>query len=166
LINEPFTRLEQIAAYVSLFGVVLIARPASLFAFLSHSDTPVSSASGDSDLAFASNVTADPNRLAAEFDAVTPAQRASAVGVALVGVIGTAGAFTTIRWIGKRAHPLMSVNYFAAWCTIVSIVMMIALPDVGFLLPRSLKDWCYLISLGVCGFVMVSSRVCLIEGSV
>jgi hypothetical protein len=43
---------------------------------------------------------------------------------------------------------------------------MIALPDVGFLLPRSLKDWCYLISLGVCGFVMVSSRVCLIEGSV
>jgi drug/metabolite transporter (DMT)-like permease len=164
LINEPFTRIEQIAAYVSLFGVVLIARPASLFAFLSHSDTPVSSASGDSDLAFASNVTADPNRLAAEFDAVTPAQRASAVGVALVGVIGTAGAFTTIRWIGKRAHPLMSVNYFAAWCTIVSIVMMIALPDVGFLLPRSLKDLFYLISLGVCGFVMVSSRVFLIKG--
>ena len=148
--------MEQIAAYVSLFGVVLIARPASLFAFLSQSDTPASSASGDSNHTLASNVTADPGRLAAEFDAVTPAQRASAVGIALVGVIGAAGAYTTIRWIGKRAHPLISVNYFATWCTIVSIVMMISLPDVGFLLPRSLKDWCYLTFLGVCGFVMVS----------
>jgi drug/metabolite transporter (DMT)-like permease len=166
LINEPFTRIEQIAAYVSIFGVILIARPASLFAFLSHTDTSASSASGDPDLALASNVTAEPNRLAAEFDAVTPAQRASAVGVALVGVIGSAGAFTTIRWIGKRAHPLLSVNYFATWCTIVSIVMMITLPDVGFLLPRSLKDWCYLTFLGVCGFVMVSSRIFLIEGQV
>lgn len=163
MINEPFTRIEQIAAYVSLVGVVLIARPASLFAFLSHSDTPVPSASGDSDLALASNVTAEPTRLAAEFDAVTPAQRASAVGVALVGVIGAAGAFTTIRWIGKRAHPLISVNYFATWCTIVSVIMMTALPGVGFLLPRSLKDWCYLTFLGFCGFVMVSLRGFLIE---
>ncbi|KAI4681847.1 uncharacterized protein J4E84_007444 [Alternaria hordeiaustralica] len=31
-INEPFTRMEQIAAYISLFGVVLIARPQFLLA--------------------------------------------------------------------------------------------------------------------------------------
>ncbi|KAF3007765.1 hypothetical protein E8E13_010165 [Curvularia kusanoi] len=154
LINEPFTRIEQIAAYISLFGVVLIARPVSLFAFLSHSDKPVPPASGDPASSMVSNTTSHPDRIAVEFDAVTPAQRASAVGVALVGVIGAAGAYTTIRWIGKRAHPLISVNYFATWCTIVSIVMMIALPDVGFLLPRSLKDWCYLTFLGICGFVM------------
>lgn len=146
--------MEQIAAYISLFGVVLIARPVSLFAFLSHSDK-VPTASGDSDVAVPANGTADSHRLAAEFDAVTPAQRASAVGVALVGVLGAAGAYTTIRWIGKRAHPLISVNYFAIWCTIVSITMMIALPGVGILLPRSLKDWCYLTFLGICGFVMV-----------
>jgi len=151
--------MEQIAAYVSLFGVVLIARPMSLFAFLSHSGGADPPASGDSDIVPPANATTDAHRLAAELDAVTPAQRASAVGVALLGVLGAAGAYTTIRWIGKRAHPLVSVNYFATWCTIVSIVMMLALPGVGFLLPRSLRDWCYLIFLGICGFVMASHSV-------
>ncbi|KAF1928701.1 uncharacterized protein M421DRAFT_420593 [Didymella exigua CBS 183.55] len=154
LINEPFTRMEQIAAYVSLFGVILIARPVSLFAFLSHLTESIPPATGDSDILVPSNATADAHRLGAEFDKVTPAQRASAVGVALLGVLGAAGAYTMIRWIGKRAHPLISVNYFATWCTIVSIFMMLALPGVGFLLPRSLKDWCYLAFLGICGFVM------------
>jgi drug/metabolite transporter (DMT)-like permease len=148
--------MEQTAAYISLFGVVLIARPVSLFEFLSHSGETVPTASGDADIVVPANVTVDAHRLAAEIDEVTPAQRASAVGVALLGVLGAAGAYTTIRWIGKRAHPLISVNYFATWCTIVSIIMMLALPGVGFLLPRSLRDWCYLIFLGICGFVMVS----------
>ena len=148
--------MEQIAAYVSLFGVVLIARPMSLFAFLSHSNEAIQPANGDADVVGPVNATADAHRLAAELDEVTPAQRASAVGVALLGVLGAAGAYTTIRWIGRRAHPLISVNYFATWCTAVSIIMMIALPGVGFLLPKSLIDWCYLIFLGICGFVMVS----------
>jgi drug/metabolite transporter (DMT)-like permease len=98
---------------------------------------------------------ASPDRLAADYDSVTPAQRAMAVGIAMLGVFGAAGAYTTIRWIGKRAHPLISVNYFATWCTIVSIVAMFTIPGVGFLLPRYFRDWCYLIFLGVCGFVMV-----------
>lgn len=149
--------MEQIAAYVSLFGVVLIARPISLFASLSHSAEPVPPASGDSDFVPSINGTSSsPDRLAADYDSVTPTQRATAVGLAMLGVIGAAGAYTTIRWIGKRAHPLISVNYFATWCTIVSIVAMFAMPGVGFLLPRYLKDWCYLIFLGICGFVMVS----------
>lgn len=153
--------MEQVAAYVSLFGVVLIARPVSLFAFLSHSTEAVPPANGDPDIVVLVDATTDTHRMAAEYDVVTPAQRASAVGVALLGVLGAAGAYTTIRWIGKRAHPLISVNYFATWCTIVSIIMMLTLPDVGFLLPRSLTDWCYLIFLGVCGFVMVRRPVCL-----
>ena len=73
----------------------------------------------------------------------------------MLGVCGTVVAFTTIRWIGKRAHPLISVNYFAAWCTIVSFVMQFILPGVGFLLPADAKEWAYLIFLGICGFVMV-----------
>jgi drug/metabolite transporter (DMT)-like permease len=149
--------MEQIAAYVSLFGVVLIARPISLFSFLSHDKDSVLPTTGDSNLTSSpANTTTDiPHRFAADYDSVTPAQRAAAVGIAMLGVFGAAGAYTTIRWIGKRAHPLLSVNYFAVWCTIVSIVMMFALPDVGFLLPKSLEDWAYLIFLGVCGFVMV-----------
>jgi hypothetical protein len=140
--------MEQMAAYISLFGVVLIARPFSLVSALSHS--------GESDLAPSNSTTSSPDRLAADYDAVTPTQRATAVGIAMLGVLGAAGAYTTIRWIGKRAHPLISVNYFATWCTIVSVVAMFAMPSVGFLIPRFFKDWCLLIFLGICGFVMVN----------
>lgn len=159
-INEPFTRTEQIAAYVSLFGVVLIARPVSLFAALSHSHEPVPPASGDSDLILSNTTTTSSDRLAADYDSVTPKQRAMAVRIAMLGVLGAAGAYTTIRWIGKRAHPLLSVNYFAAWCTIVSIVAMLTMPGVGVLFPNNLKDWCYLVFLGICGFVMVRRVIC------
>jgi hypothetical protein len=96
---------------------------------------------------------------ASDYDNVTPEQRLQAVAIAMLGVCGTVVAFTTIRWIGKRAHPLISVNYFAAWCTIVSFVMQFILPGVGFLLPADAKEWGYLIFLGICGFVMV----CLME---
>jgi hypothetical protein len=148
--------MEQMAAYISLFGVVLIARPMSLFAALSQPKEPAPTAIADSDLVLSNATTPSPDRLAADYNAVTPTQRATAVGIAMLGVLGAAGAYTTIRWIGKRAHPLISVNYFATWCTIVSVVAMLTMPGVGFLLPRYLKDWCYLIFLGVCGFVMVS----------
>jgi drug/metabolite transporter (DMT)-like permease len=147
--------MEQIAAYVSLFGVVLIARPVSLFASLRSHTEPVPPASGDGDFVPSNKTLPSPDRLAADYDSVTPAQRGMAVGIAMLGVFGAAGAYTTIRWIGKRAHPLISVNYFATWCTIVSIVAMFTIPGVGFLLPRYFRDWCYLIFLGVCGFVMV-----------
>lgn len=150
--------MEQIAAYVSLSGVVLIARPVSLFAALSRSGASVPAASGDQEVVFPNKTAASTDRLAAEYDAVTPTQRATAVGIAMLGVLGAAGAYTTIRWIGKRAHPLISVNYFATWCTIVSIVAMFAMPGIGFLLPRYLKDWCYLVFLGICGFVMVCTQ--------
>jgi drug/metabolite transporter (DMT)-like permease len=152
LINEPFTRMEQIAAYVSLFGVVLIARPTSLF---SSSSAEAPTASGDGDMAVSYPNSTTHHADASNYDNVTPAQRAGAVGIAMIGVLGAAVAYTTIRWIGKRAHPLISVNYFAAWCTLVSIVMMLSLPGVGFLLPSNLKEWGYLFFLGICGFVMV-----------
>ena len=85
---------------------------------------------------------------------VTPAQRLGAVGVAMIGVIGAAIAYTTIRWIGKRAHPLISVNYFAVWCTFVSFLAFFVIPGVEFRLPSSLREWTYLFFLGICGFIM------------
>lgn len=156
LINEPFTRVEQIGGLVSIVGVVLIARPTSLFSRNTAVASP--SASGNLDGSAAMNGTkiapsASPD--ASNYDSVTPAQRLGAVGIALIGVIGAATAYTTIRWIGKRAHPLISVNYFAAWSTLVSIILMLTLPSVGFLLPSGPKDWAYLIFLGICGFIMV-----------
>jgi len=156
LINEPFTRIEQIAGLISLVGVVFIARPTGLLAAFGAASPP---AMGDSDALPGANTTAPalgaPD--ASNYDDVTPAQRLTAVGIGLVGVMGAAVAYTTIRWIGKRAHPLLSVNYFAAWCTLVSLVMQFALPGVGFLLPADLKEWGYLFFLGTCGFIMVRS---------
>ncbi|KAH9876054.1 hypothetical protein J1614_003933, partial [Plenodomus biglobosus] len=154
LIAEPFTRMEQIAAYISLFGVILIARPFSFFASISQPNPNPNSDPIPTPAANSTTPASSPDRLAADYDAVTPLQRATAVGIAMLGVVGAAGAYTTIRWIGKRAHPLISVNYFAMWCTIVSSVAMLTVPGVGFLLPRYFKDWCYLVFLGICGFVM------------
>ena len=155
LINEPFTRGEQIGTLVSLIGIVFIAKPTMLFdAFGSGANMPP--ASGNSDFAPGANGTMPAGADAGNYDDVTPMQRLQAVGIAMIGVLGSATAYTTIRWIGKRAHPLISVNYFAGWCFLVSIIMQSVLPGVGFLLPADLKEWGYLIFLGTCGFVMVS----------
>lgn len=154
LIKEPFTRIEKIATVISFTGVILIARPTSFFP--SSGESPP--ASGDGDMVPPStNGTAPVKKPsdASDYDSVTPEQRLQAVALALLGVCGTVVAFTTIRWIGQRAHPLISVNYFAAWCTIVSFVMQFVLPGLGFLLPADAKEWGYLIFLGICGFVMV-----------
>ncbi|KAL8654252.1 MAG: hypothetical protein Q9210_001628 [Variospora velana] len=148
LINEPFTRSEQVAGLVSLLGVILIARPTSF----SMSDGGSSMASGAGDGLPSANTTIsahDGNNYH-----VTAAQRLFAVGVALVGVFGAASAYTTIRWIGQRAHPLISVNYFAAWTTFVTTVVLLFVPGMNFRLPWGLKQWSYLIFLGCCGYVM------------
>ena len=151
LINEPFTRVEQVCALVSLVGVVLIARPTSLFQGLISSGN----AQDASNPSRNSTTAVD----AGNFDDVTSSERLSGVGVALVGVLGSAAAYTVIRWIGKRAHPLISVNYFAVWVFVVSIVAQSTLPNVGWLLPADMKEWGYLLFLGACGFIMVSLRV-------
>lgn len=151
LIKEPFTRVERIGTLVSLVGVIFIARPSTLFEAFGSAPP----ASGAVDSAPSDHSKVAPDADAGNYDSVTPIQRLTAVGFALMGVCGTVGAITTIRWIGKRAHPLISVNYFATWCTFVSLVLQLAIPSVGFLLPADLKEWGYLIFLGICGFIMV-----------
>lgn len=153
LIKEPFTRIEQIATVISFTGVILIARPTSFFSSDSSEHHPET---GPGDIIHNGTTPTKRPSDASDYDSVTPEQRLMAVGIAMLGVCGTVVAFTTIRWIGKRAHPLISVNYFAAWCTIVSFVMQLVLPGVGFLLPADAKEWGYLIFLGICGFIMVS----------
>ncbi|KAG9623200.1 hypothetical protein KCV04_g12982, partial [Aureobasidium melanogenum] len=148
LLKEPFTKIDKIGSLVSLVGVVFIARPTSLF--FSSAEAPP--ASGSTEVIGSNSTMTTPD--ASNYDNVTPAERLAAVGIALVGVGGSVIAYTTIRWIGKRAHPLISVNYFATWCTIVSIVAQLTLPGIGFLLPADAKEWGYLVFLGTCGFIM------------
>lgn len=141
-LNEPFTSTNLFASLFSLAGVILIARPASLF----NSD------SGHDDLVPPEQL---PRAIPDTEPAITPHQRLVAVLVALLGVLGAASAFTTIRWIGKRAHPLVSVGYFSTWCTIVSFTALLALPSVGGIIyPATLTQWGLLLGIGVSGFVM------------
>ncbi|KAK0741878.1 hypothetical protein B0T21DRAFT_360281, partial [Apiosordaria backusii] len=143
LLKDPFTRKEQIASFIALFGVVLIAKPTSLFSSDSSSPPPPS----------------EEGSHRPPGDDATPTQRLFAILVALLGVLGAAGAYSTIRWIGKRTHPLITVNYFSVFSTIVSTAALIICPllDIGqpairFGFPASWYQWFLLGSLGICGF--------------
>ncbi|RDW60837.1 hypothetical protein BP6252_12220 [Coleophoma cylindrospora] len=142
-LREPFPRSAQLASLVSLLGVVLIARPTSFFT------TPTTSIP----ITLPNNsTTAATESTSTDFANPTSAQRLSAIALALLGVLGSAGAFTAIRLIGTRAHPLISVNYFSIWCSIVSTVVLSITHT--FQLPRDVRQWSMLIVLGFCGFAM------------
>ncbi|KAL8831211.1 MAG: hypothetical protein Q9191_000992 [Dirinaria sp. TL-2023a] len=151
LIKEPFTRSQQVAGLVSLFGIVLIARPTSLLPGISSEQPSVASGSADA-VPPPINLTSGAHPVPQ--DNATPTQRLAAIGLGLIGVFGAACAYTAIRWIGQRAHPLISVTYFSAWCTVVSVVAVLAVPGIDFRLPENLVEWSYLIFLGVSGFLM------------
>lgn len=146
-LKEPFGRIDQLATLVALLGVVLIARPVSLFSG-SESEEDGSADVPESGLPGAEHES-------------TAEERLVAVGVALLGVLGAAGAFTTLRTIGKRAHPLISVNYFSVISTIMSSVALIFAPmlNVGqpalqWVTPSTAKQWLLLLPLGLLGFTM------------
>ncbi|TGZ83166.1 hypothetical protein EX30DRAFT_304792 [Ascodesmis nigricans] len=144
-LKEPFTRTEASAAFISLLGVILIARPQSLF---SHGDN------GDTSAIIPPTPEIKLRRALPQIN-ITPRQRLIAVLVALLGVLGAATAFTTIRWIGKRAHPLITVFYFSAWCAVVSFVSLLTIPSIGGIIwPADSFEWGLLVGIGICGFIM------------
>jgi len=135
-LKEPFTTHEKVGGLISLIGVVLIARPTFIF----HSGTAHNT--------FVSITPAKPPY-------VSPHQRALAVSIALVGVLGAAGAFSVIRVIGQRAHPLLSVTYFAALTVVCSLIGLLTIPSVGgMLFPKGLLEWGLLIAIGISGFLL------------
>ncbi|KAK6226142.1 integral membrane protein DUF6 [Colletotrichum tabaci] len=159
-LREPFTRNEQIGTVIAFFGVVLIAHPTSLFSGDLTSSAAAAAAANAPEQHGSSNGTIA-STLPGLHHQTTTAERLMAIGVAILGVFGAAGAFTTIRWIGKRAHPLISVNYFATWCTIVCTVVLTAAPllEIGqpalrWGLPQTPRQWLFLVLLGMFGFVM------------
>ena len=134
-LGEIFTRKEMIAGVVALIGVIIIAHPAFIF--------------GKVDDEIGAN-TSTPS----EVDHVTTTQRLIAIGVSVLGIFGAAGAYTTIRVIGSRAHALISVNYFAILATIVSAVALLAIPGIGFTMPHGAREWILLLSVGILGFAL------------
>ncbi|KAI8976388.1 hypothetical protein BD414DRAFT_496760 [Trametes punicea] len=141
LLHEPFSWREAVAGLASLLGVVLIARPEFLFGKEPHA---ISRDIG--------HVVEGVHGEAGDVSTITPAQRVGAVGVALLGVLGATGAYTTIRAVGKRAHPLHNLVSFSSQCVIVATVAMIIMRTPVVIPMR--WDWLLMLFLiGLFGFI-------------
>ncbi|KAF9005109.1 hypothetical protein BDQ17DRAFT_1240680 [Cyathus striatus] len=128
-LKETFTKRQLFAGVFSLIGVVLIARPDFLFGSKSHAG--------------------DGERLGGK--EVTSAQRLAAVGVALLGVLGATGAYTSLRAIGKRAHPLHSMMYFSMYCVIIASIGLVS-TGTPFVIPTRIEWVALLFMIGIFGF--------------
>lgn len=133
LLGSSFSWLEILLSIISLFGVLLVASPDAILP-ATNNDT----------------VKGDP-------DAVNLVSRIWALCVGLLGVCGSAAAFLCMSVIGKTENPLTVVNYFAALCTVVSVVALIVLPGLGFQAPGNVWEWMLLFFSGLSGFLMVRS---------
>ncbi|CDO68508.1 hypothetical protein BN946_scf184998.g5 [Trametes cinnabarina] len=142
LLHEPFSWREALAGLASLFGVVLIARPEFLFG-QHHYAAPATDMG---------HVVEGVQNEVGNISTVTPAQRVGAVGVALLGVLGATGAYTSIRAVGKRAHPLHNLVSFSSQCVIVATLAMIIMRTPVVVPMR--WDWLLMLLLiGLFGFV-------------
>lgn len=121
VLGEVFLRTELYAGILSFIGVVLIAHPQSLFG-------------GQMTEAGA-----------------TPLQRLSAVISSVIAAFAAAAAYITIRAIGSRAHPLISVSLFAFYSCIVSAVALL-IRRSPFVFPRTFAAWVEWIVVGLSGF--------------
>ncbi|KAG1805221.1 drug/metabolite transporter superfamily [Suillus subaureus] len=124
LLKESYSTNQAVAGACSLLGVVLVTRPPFLFGSI-------------------------PN--GGHLPEGTPAERLAAVGACMMSVLGNTGAYTSIRAIGKRAHPMHVLTFFSLWCTIISSLGMIVL-NIPVVYPTP-WGWMLLFMVGVFGFV-------------
>lgn len=136
VLGQPFTRKQLTAGLLALVGVVIMAHPTVLFGKVDN-DGNAHATTGDGGL-----------------DAVTPAQRFFAIIMSLASVFGASGAYTVIRVMGDRAHALVSVSYFALVATVGASAALVALPGIGFVKPRSAKEWVLMAAMGFLGFAL------------
>ncbi|CAO1620050.1 unnamed protein product [Sympodiomycopsis kandeliae] len=139
VLGEPFTRREQIAGVGSLFGVLLIARPGAIFGDRAPSGPGVPSTGGDTP------IEEDPG-LGDGSDAA--GTRVYGVIVALLAVLAMAGAWVSLRTIGRSASTYHSISYFALVSWTLSFALMLLLKQ-SFVLPSNLETTFYLFSIGL-----------------
>lgn len=156
-LREPFTLQEALAGLVAFTGVLFVARPPWLFP-----SAPLDPISGEpskprddpssgsvTSLAIGILGVSSPN-----LPPVSPEQRTIALLLAVLGTFGAAIAYSTIRVIGKRAHSLISVTYFAFLSTVGSALIILVHPDLTFLTPESPGQWGLLAIIGLTGFAL------------
>ncbi|RYP93807.1 hypothetical protein DL770_000003 [Monosporascus sp. CRB-9-2] len=146
-LKEPYTIREAFAGLIALVGVLLVARPPFLFPRVVVGPTKAASDG-------AGSLVLDTPHGLVPAPPTSPAQRGFAVLCGVLGTFAAAVAYTTIRVIGKRAHSLISVNYFALVATIGSALLILVHPDLKFVLPQGAMQWTLLIIIGITGFML------------
>lgn len=139
MLGEKYSRIEGVCALVSLAGVLLIAKPDFVFGSESQNETPDSDSAESSD----SNL------------------RMLATIMGLLGVCGASSVYVLLRKIGKLAHPLILVSYFAAWTCCITLFITLVTPLVSFQMPNSIYQWTLFGLIGFSGFFM---QFCLAAG--
>lgn len=139
MLGERYSVLEGVCAILSLAGVLLIAKPDFLFGSEPQAEVP------ENDSAESSS-----SKL-----------RLIATGVGLIGVCGASGVYVVLRKIGKLAHPLISVSYFALLTCLITCGVTLITPSLSFQTPRTLYQWTLFVLIGVSGFFM---QFCLAAG--
>ncbi|KAK7914446.1 hypothetical protein PG985_012149 [Apiospora marii] len=149
-LREPFTINEASAGFIAFIGVLFIARPTFLF----PADDVIEPTAAASALWLASETPKDGGSGFVPPVVATPEERSLAVLLGVLGTFGAAAAYSTIRVIGKRAHSLVSVNYFAVLATVGSCLIILVHPDLEFKLPENGMQWFLLVAIGVAGFLL------------
>ncbi|KAG1744999.1 drug/metabolite transporter superfamily [Suillus paluster] len=126
LLKESYSTNQAVAAVCSLLGVIFIARPT--FIFSSAPAIP------------------DGHHLLKG----TPVQRLVGVSACMISVLGNTGAYTSMRGIGKRAHPMHLMIHFSLWCTILALLGMCVL-NVSIVYPTPWA-WILLLMASIFGF--------------
>jgi drug/metabolite transporter (DMT)-like permease len=147
-LREPFTAREATAGLIAFAGVLFVARPPWLFP--SPPRDPITGKPEPE----AAVIEALFSATAAAPGTVSSTQRTVATLVAIVGALGASVAYATIRVIGKRAHSLISVNYFAGIATLGSALVLLVHPDLHFVIPRGLTQWSLIAVIGLTGFLL------------
>ncbi|KAF2021454.1 hypothetical protein BU24DRAFT_487870 [Aaosphaeria arxii CBS 175.79] len=154
-LREPFTYKEAFAGFIAFCGVLFVARPRWLFP---HPPAdPISGKPEPHGEAIVDAFTMISEHASQEIrvtGAISVSQHTIAIMLAIVGTLGASMAYATIRVIGKRSHALISVNYFAAIATVGSATIILAHPDLHFVIPRTLGQWGLVTIIGLTGFLL------------
>ncbi|KAL6669103.1 hypothetical protein ACI3LZ_002177 [Candidozyma auris] len=136
-LHERYSILEGVCALLSLAGVVLVAKPEFIFGARSNSGNENESTESSS-----------------------TELRLLGTGVGLLGVCGASAVYILLRKIGKSAHPLISVSYFALTTCVVTFWFLFALIGVsGFLMQFCLTAGLQREKAGKSSLMIYSSMV-------
>ncbi|KAL1408689.1 hypothetical protein Q8F55_005502 [Vanrija albida] len=139
LLGESFGLKEAISGFASLLGVILISRPPFIFGH-GWGSQPVDDTTrkGRLNIDLPNGEADDSSRLVA-------------VTWALGGVLFSATAYLTIRYIGKRANALHSIGYFSMACTFTCGIAMLLFPS-NQQWPSDTYGFALILLIGVFGF--------------